>query len=46
MKNINQIARILRRNQTREEEKLWNLLRNHQLCGVKASLIVSPLVNA
>ena len=33
MKKNTYIARELRKNQTPQERKLWNILRNHQFCG-------------
>lgn len=35
MNNLNLLARKLRKNQTPQEQKLWNLLRNRQILGYK-----------
>ena len=35
MKKLNIIAKTLRKNQTPQEQKLWNILRNRQVLGYK-----------
>ena len=35
MKKLNTLAKILRKNQTTQEQKLWNILRNRKLLGYK-----------
>ncbi len=35
MNKLNSLAKILRKNQTQQEKKLWNILRNRQLSGFK-----------
>ncbi len=35
MKRLNILAKTLRKNQTPQEQKLWNILRNRQVLGCK-----------